>query len=251
MKCGNCGRMLAEIEDLLPEKREPCPTCGSTKRTYDCTVSDSLTASDYSQMLAKRDNKSFTYSESNRKDGRSASAELNEDGSLSSSAAGSSPQGEESTLEACRILVNKLNSCGANWGEPSLTENGHVDCQAVDADDHKILLKVQVVRAFLNSNFWQALSTQGSSQFQAADGAALADKLEETIKHKAVRIPANARSGLLLALDATLFPVLPFDCVVEEFRSSYGVWADSLGFAAIWLVGPISDLVQRLDKGSA
>ena len=241
--------MLEELEDLPADARVPCPTCGSTKRVFEDAVSDSAVASDHGSMFAKRDDKSLFFSESSRRDGRSASAELNEDGSLLSSATGSSPQGEESTLDACKILVNKLNSCGANWSDPSLTENGHVDCQAVDAHDHKILLKVQVVRAFLNSNFWQVLNTQGSSKFQAEDGAVLAEKLEETIKHKAERIPANARSSLVLALDATLFPALPFDCVIEEFRSSYGVWADSIGFAAIWLVGPINDLVQRLDKG--
>ena len=32
--CGECGRVLPERSDLTPEKRPPCPECGSTSRKF-------------------------------------------------------------------------------------------------------------------------------------------------------------------------------------------------------------------------
>src|SRR5829696_4280328 len=41
--CNNCGAELDEAPTLLPEKRSPCPTCGSLARRFDETVSDPIT----------------------------------------------------------------------------------------------------------------------------------------------------------------------------------------------------------------
>jgi hypothetical protein len=37
--CGNCGRVLDETPSLPPEQRQPCPVCGSTKRSVNVVVS--------------------------------------------------------------------------------------------------------------------------------------------------------------------------------------------------------------------
>jgi hypothetical protein len=212
------------------------------------SAKDGLVMSGHLSMLGKRDGKTFTFGESRRLGGRAASADRSNDGSFSFSVSGSSPQGEEQSLNACRLLVKRLNSLGATWGEPSLIEMADVDCQAVDTDDRENILQVQVVQAVTDSRLWQRLNTQGSAQESAKDASALAEQIEAAIKHKEAKIPANARSDLTLALDATLVPAFAFDHVIEEFRSVYGTWADSLDFAAIWLVGPLDDLVQQLDN---
>ena len=58
------------------------------------------------------------------------------------------------------------------------------------------------------------------------------------------------RSNLMLALDATRLPVLGFEDVVEEFQARFGTWIKSLGFEAVWLVGPQDSLTWRLDNAA-
>jgi DNA-directed RNA polymerase subunit RPC12/RpoP len=43
-KCGECGRIVDEPPELLPEQRLPCPECGSTKRALFVSVHDTVTA---------------------------------------------------------------------------------------------------------------------------------------------------------------------------------------------------------------
>ena len=204
--------------------------------------------SDHFAMQGKREGKTFSFDESRRLDGRAALADRSDGGAFSFSVSGSSPQGEEQTLNVCRLLVKRLNSLGATWGEPSLIELADVDCHAIDTENHENVLCVLVVQAVTDPQLWQKLNTQGFAQVSPTDASALAKQIEAAVKHKEVKIPANARSALTLALDATLVPALAFEHVIEEFHAQYGAWADSLGFADIWLIGPIDDLVQRLDN---
>jgi DNA-directed RNA polymerase subunit RPC12/RpoP len=37
--CGTCGQLLDETTDISPEERNPCPYCGSFKRTVHVTIS--------------------------------------------------------------------------------------------------------------------------------------------------------------------------------------------------------------------
>jgi len=205
------------------------------------STQDGLALFDHLTMLGKREGKPLFFRESRRLDGRSAAADRNDDGSFSYAVSGSSPQGEEQSLNACRLLIKKLNSQGAKWGEPSFVGAGHVDCQAFDITDHENVLQVQVVQAVTDKRLWKRLNAQGSVQVSATDSSAMTQQIEAAIKHKEVIISVNARSDLVLLLDATLVPVLSFDHVIEEFRSQFGTWVDSLGFAAIWLVGPLDD----------
>ena len=248
--CSDCGQTLDGLEELPSGARSPCPTCGSTRRTINASIEERLVVSDHFAMVGRREGKAFSFGESRRSDRRAASADRKDDGSFSYSVSGSSPQGEEQSLNASRLLVNKLNSHGATWGEPSSVEMADVDCQAVDTNDHEIVLQIQVVQAVTDSQFWKRLNTQGSAQAFARDSSAIAHQIEAAIRHKEGRIPANARSDLTLLLDATLVPAFAFDDVIEEFNAKCGTWVDSLGFAAIWLVGPLYDLVQQLDDAS-
>jgi len=51
----------------------------------------------------------------------------------------------------------------------------------------------------------------------------------------------------VLALDATDSPRAALRSVVEMFREQYGEWTAGVGFQEVWVVGPVIDLVNRLD----
>ena len=42
--CGQCGKILNEPSDLSPEKRTPCPQCGSQARVFSVTVTGGIVA---------------------------------------------------------------------------------------------------------------------------------------------------------------------------------------------------------------
>ena len=150
-------------------------------------------------------------------------------------------------MPACRLLVGKLNRDGAAWGEP-VPGKGIVDCEAFDNDEPTKRLAIQVVRANTDPNLWKALNTHKRvSQLQTPQ-MELADQLKQAIEKKANKIQLGLREGLMLALDATRLPALAFDEVVLLFERQFGLWAKSLGFEGIWLVGPVDELISRLDR---
>lgn len=160
--CSDCNQTLDDLTDLPSGTHAPCPNCGSRRRTIKVSVQDNIVVSDHFAMQGKRKGKTFSFGESHRLDGRAASADRSDGGAFSVS--GSSPQGEEQTLNVCRLLVKRLNSLGATWGEPSLIELADVDCQAIDTENHENVLCVQVVQAVTDPQLWQRLSTHMSGK---------------------------------------------------------------------------------------
>jgi hypothetical protein len=239
IKCGECGESL----DGLPDLPAPCPCCGSTRRKFDKLIPDAVVLSDHDDMLGKRNGKSFTFRQSRRSDGRAASADC-DDGLLSYSVSGSSPQGEESTLEVCKLLIQKLNLDGSAWDEPVQVKGSDVDCETTDINNPSQRLQIQVVRAIADQELWKYLNTRGTAQESNVDPSILRSYIEKAIKKK----EKSARKGLTLVLDATLLPGIALDEVIEVFRDQRSAWASSLGFEGIWLVGPVNELVQRLDQ---
>jgi len=200
-------------------------------------------------MLHRRKGKNIGFEQSDGQR-RAVSAEQGKDDKLSYTLAGNSPQGEEDTLLACRILVNTLNKADGNWHQPT-TGDGVIDCQAIDEQNNQRKLCVQIVHAFVDTEFWKALNVEG--KIRRDDTAkALAEQIKSAIDAKANdrRIPKVSRGGLVLALDATRLPALGFDAVVEDFRSRWGSWANELGFDSVWLVGPSEDLTWQLNARS-
>jgi DNA-directed RNA polymerase subunit RPC12/RpoP len=243
--CAKCGRQLDESTDLPCAERIPCPDCGSTSRSFYKSAHDSINMSDHVSALHQRKGKTIGFRESARQ-GRSASADQGEDGELSYTLNGSSPQGEEDTLLACRILVNKLNNVGGNWQPPTIGE-GVIDCQAVDRQCKERKLYIQVVRANVDTELWKTLNLEGKIE-RRDNSTALAKQIKSAIEAKVQKVPTASRRGLVLALDATRLPALGFDAVVEDFHSKWSPWASALGFDSIWLVGPSESLTWQLDK---
>ncbi|MFI6850438.1 hypothetical protein OG535_40390 [Kitasatospora sp. NBC_00085] len=57
----------------------------------------------------------------------------------------------------------------------------------------------------------------------------------------------SADGNIVLVLAAYDSPAYALRLVVEAFRESHTGWARQVGWREIWLAGPSTDLVQRLD----
>jgi len=245
--CINCGARLDKRTYLLNPENPLCPKCGSAKKDLCINVGDDIGLSDYMSAIGKKDQKSVGFRESKR-NGRISSADQKEDGSISYSIKGNSPQGEEDTLSACEILVEKLNEAGGNWAQPKEGKDDE-DCIIIDKSDQGNILRIQVVRANTDENLWRQLSEKELIDRSDKIEVLLA-QIKSSIEKKADnrKIPAFNRSNLLLALDATRLPALGFEDVIQEYMERHGSWTRSQGFQSVWLVGPIPSLTWRLDS---
>ncbi|MEA3408316.1 MAG: hypothetical protein U9R48_09605 [Chloroflexota bacterium] len=247
--CSECGECLDNLPSLPLGERVPCPKCGATLRTVNARVILKRELSQHEAMLARsgQDGRAIGFRESAR-EGRATSADRDDDGSLAYSISGTSPQGEEDTLTACKRLVRVLNASGGNWTAPVLGE-GIIDCEACDKEVAEKRLSIQVVRAIVDQDLWEQLNRQGSFEEVNVRKGRLVTKIKEAIEKKAndQTIPSSVRPSLTLALDATRLPVLGFEDVVEGIQARLGSWIRSLGFEAVWLVGPQNSLTWRLD----
>lgn len=210
------------------------------------SVCDTMNVSDQCSMLHKRDNKAIGYSESFWQ-GRASSAEWTLSGTLNYQIQGTPPQGEEDTLSACRILVQKWNEDGSKWVEPIAgQQQDDVDCWVKSTSDLSEPVGIQVVRAFSEPKLWEELAASRHVQ-KDIEVEIIAISLKKSIEKKAKSMPESRRAKLCLTLDATRLPGLGFDDVVEYFRNHHSPWARSFGFPSIWLVGPNTRLTWQLD----
>lgn len=249
--CSGCGECLDDIPDLPSGERTPCPKCGSTDRVpqaLNVMVSETLTLQEYIATMGEGRNGKKTGFRETAREGRITSVDRSDDGLLSYSILGSSPQGEEDTLPTCRVLISVLNASGGHWTDPvRVPDDDVVDCEAVDVNHRDRKLSIQVVRAIVDEKLWNQLNEQGRFEELNVSKKQLIVQIKSTIEKKNRAIPRADHPSLTLALDATRLPVLGFEDVIEEFQSQFGSWTRSLAFEAIWLVGPQSSLTWRLD----
>lgn len=243
IKCLGCSEILRD--DIL--SGELCPNCGCRQRNIYVCLKEEIKLSNHISMTGVRDGKTIGFRESER-EGRAASADVNDNGTLSHSLSGSSPQGEEDTLNAGRILVESLNHRGGNWQSP-VPGHGNEDCVATDKIDNSKKIAIQLVRAITDPKFWRELSQKGHYNETQLSKEELVNQIRTAVEKKAndSKIPFPMRRSLILALDATRLPALCFNDVVEAYRTLYTAETKILGFESVWLVGPIPDLVWRLD----
>jgi hypothetical protein len=210
-------------------------------------VEERLHLSEHASALQERGGQAIGFTESERQ-GRASGASLVEDGRVSYSLTGTSPQGEEDTLAVCRLLVGVLRAAGEDWADPTASD-GVVDCLAPAKDNPRSVLKIQVVRAIPDPDLWSELSRVGRIDRAGVDRGQLVSQLRAAVQHKASdkKVPPSVRPDLVLALDANRLPGLTLDAVVEDYRTEHGAWTASHGFRAVWLVGPTARLTWRLD----
>jgi hypothetical protein len=211
-------------------------------------VNETLRAQEYIAIIREARNGKKNGFVETAKEGRVTSVDRSDDGLLSYSIQGSSPQGEEDTLPTCRVLISVLNASGGNWMDPvRVPDDDIVDCEAVNVNHPDRKLSIQVVRAIVDKKLWNQLNEQGRFEELNVSKEQLIAQIKSAIEKKDRAIAPADHPSLTLALDATRLPVLGFEDVIEEFHSQFGSWTRSLGFEAIWLVGPQSSLTWRLD----
>ena len=245
-KCRACGLELNEPND--PDHRIPCPSCGSTARAFELSMEETLRVSDHFMLEVQHEGRTVGFRESDR-GGRAASADDHGNGSISMALIGTSPQGEEDTLDSCRVLVRAMNRMGETWNDPIVGGND-IDCLATNATNVAVEpLRIQVVRAIVDPEMWRALASFGTLTKSDVGIEEVTDLMAEALQKKLDprKIPLKHRSGLVLALDATRLPALAFDSVVKTFQVRHVAALTGTGFRSIWIVGPTEPLTKRLD----
>jgi len=177
--------------------------------------------------------------------GRGSRAQLRDSGEISWEAKGLRPQGESNTLYVCDILIEALRTAGEEWGQPAPGNHPSVDCEARSTAGGS--LKIQVVAAVTRSSFWASFARLRKAGQESAFAGELATQLRESIRKKSDKHPREVKEHLVLAIDSTRTPAHTLGAVIDEFRRSYGDWCITTGFKAVWLVGPYSNMVFRLD----
>lgn len=112
---------------------------------------------------------------------------------------------------------------------------------AVPANDDQTL-KVQVTTP--EHSAWSTLAQQSELVRVEPDVEAALESIKGAIERKML---FAGREEIVLALDATDSLRYALKGVADAFRAKYGRWAVGAGYQSIWLVGPLADLVQRLD----
>ena len=221
-----------------------CPNCGSSERKIDEATQLGVRLSDHAMITKLTDGQPVGFSESERQD-VARGANYESDGTIVLDLRGKPPQNEQDTGFVCKMVVDALNAAGRNI---ALMGTGQADDDYVISDEGK-MEGIQVVRALTDRSFWARLArTRQVSQLRITVEDAL-EALKAAIEHKTApgAIPPSQRPSLTLALDASRLPALALGPVVTKFREELGEWTRSLGFKAVFIVGPESNFVERLD----
>ena len=198
---------------------------------------------DHAAVVKKVDDRIVGFAESERQ-GITTSSDQQPDGKVSLRLSGYSPQGEEDSFNASRILTEAMNRMGASWSEPTAGVE-LADYVAIDLRQPSLTLEIQVVRAIEDPIFWKSLNKTGEVQ-RVKPPIDLVPMVRAAVAKKVIRYGPAERARLVLALDANRLPDLTLDDVVNHIRTELKDWLASLGFLEIWLVGPMWDLTYRL-----
>ncbi len=181
--------------------------------------------------------------------GNALSADLNDDGSVDYRVQGSSRHGEEGAYEAAQRLATHLNSKGAEW-EPvkdcsnsGKADDADIDCKAKSKDGTK-QLRIQVIRAITDSEFWSKLSSEKKAEGTLTLEEAV-EVLREVIDKKAARTALAQRTRQVLLIDcreATTLVMTPGIAM----GNYYGEWLRGLAYQGVWLVGIAPGMTLRL-----
>lgn len=213
-------------------------------RSVTIRITDSFKLSSRGKGTTRRDDVVIGYTES-QLNGRAAHASLGPDG-ISHGLSGSPPTNETGTMETCTYLIAAMNRAGSTWDQP-VVASAHDDADAFcgQLNGGSEVLRIQVVRAQSNAAFWKEVHVNHRATMSGTP-VDLAGELKAPIAHKAGLLQPAQRGQLVLALSALHTPGYALGDVAEKFREHHGVWAGSIGFSEIWLVGPGVDLAHRL-----
>ncbi|MGH7146821.1 MAG: hypothetical protein ACREIJ_02835 [Nitrospiraceae bacterium] len=206
-----------------------------------------ISVSEHAMRGGWRDGKLAGFMESEGTN-QSSAADADEDGTVSSWINGNPVQGENDTVSVGRVLVEVMNAHSDQWELANEPPVGAVDCFLRHRLDPARQLEVQVVRAIVDAKLYRKLATAKSVVEVNLDPAEIAGRLFDAVTKKAKHYPVQLRTGLILALNAMRESVCTMSSVIEAYRCNFGQRTRTLGFAEVWLVGPVDSMTQRLDR---
>jgi hypothetical protein len=244
-KCGKCG---TEFDAKDAVGRDPCPACGGDTRILDDSAIFEVKVQDHVMLELARNGQTVGFSESER-DGISTSAD-DQGGCVTTTVVGGSPKGEADRLRVSRTLIQKMNQLGESWNDPIEwpEQHSHIDCFATKANDENETLYIQVVRP-IDEPWWRELA-KAKTNTASGTPEEWAGIILQVAEKKRDRNSPEQRARLILAIDANRLAALTFASVAKSIREKHGDAFASMGFRAIWLVGPSASMTHRLDANS-
>jgi len=247
--CSACG---LEYEDpaalaAMPiDQRTGCSKCGGRAIAFAMEFHATVTPSPslYAHKPPTASGEAIRVSRAGD-DPRVSGADVQPSGALSDHIEGRASPKVASELRAAQILAEHLNELGANWGQVSAPEGPEEGVDAVATSEQQTL-RVQVTTP--ERDAWSALAKTPTLKRTDPGVDDAVDSIKEAIERKTLFAD---RGEIVLALDATDSPRYALETVVEAFREQHSTWATGVGYAAIWLVGPVPNLVHRVDEASA
>ena len=240
--CPKCGAILPPVGPA--EGRIPCPSCGFLPALA-IHADETIGLSGHVMAAGVRDGQPIGFTESELQH-LTRYAALQEDGTILLNLSGIPPRGEDESEDVVRILLDRFHSKGEIWklGGRGI---GDDDLLVTRISPPSIHLSVQVVRALTFKAFWENLARKNRISGMKLSIPDASSALRASIEHKG-QIPPGHRSQMILALDAYRLPALALGAVADHFRRAEGSWAATLGFYAIYVVGPTEIFVHRLDE---
>jgi hypothetical protein len=212
------------------------------KRNYNKFLECKINTSVHLTGEALRNNQAVGFFESERPDITRYTA-FTPDGEIKINLRGLSPKNEQDSDMVCKTLVSVINARGLRV---KLEGSGKQDEDFV-LTVNGARVGVQVVRALTDPRFWRELARSGEVGDLIMTVSEAASALRTAIEHK-TGIPPQQRPNLLLLLDAYRLPHLALGPVADQFKREQAIWAQSLGFYAVYVVGPTGNFVSRLDE---
>jgi hypothetical protein len=264
--CGSCGHKFDGSE-------KTCPRCGSDGRSITPSISDGLGITDDREMvhhersgpggtlaLPRREItdadggglKEGSVRHAQNPDSEAIHVYRNDeqvaegrtgpgDDSVELEMKGRSPQNEEHTARAARILMERFINDGHACG--SLRVEGHQDADC-DLEFDGCQRRLQVTRA--EQTLWRPLADEGHVRRNDSIERVAAG-IRAAVEKKAQCLTREQQANLTLVLDATFAADAVLERVIAFYCVEQGEWTASLGFDEVWIVGPTSEATYRLD----
>jgi len=178
-------------------------------------------------------------------DARSAAADRYADGQLHDRIRGRASAKGAIELRAATLFIERLNRAGGNWNLPILVNadakhEAGIDATAGTNDGDILSMQVTTVER----EAWAQLAHVPEVARLSGKTSRAVEALRCSIADKS---NIDGRDKIVLLIDASDSPAASLRSVVADFRREFGAWAQQQGYAAIWVTGPVIDLVNRLD----
>ncbi len=273
-RCGKpeCGEVFldgASLASVGAENRPPCPRCGhhavelvvelpsgidmdgSVARPTPELVLE-IFDSDFGQLSESayvdgtgHDGSEVIRVERGGADARRATAERDADGRLNDRIVGRASPKALVELRAASLFVQRMNRDGGRW-KPPIVVDAHSNVEAgidcIAESDSGEILNMQVTT--VERQAWAELAHRPDISRASDDVGRAVVALRVAVEAKS---KIDGRGAITLLIDASDSPAAALRSVVAEFRRDFGTWAAGQGNQAIWVVGPVVDLVNRLD----